>query len=391
MSRGQDSRWRLVRRSLALEFVLVALAASPARAQDDAELRRVFEQILQDPGNPGLNLRYARLAIDRGEIRKALAAYERILAQDPNNEEAKAGIRRIQRELEPTHTRATLLLGGQYESNARRVNRSASTANRHDGTLYARLQATDERRIGPVRWRTEGDVYANYHTQFHDIDYGTAGAHGGPLFALGEGLQIYPFVGGSYSWLTRRTFYTEATAGATLEIDRGHPLKSVSVRWGYEFVGEDFSTRDATFVEVSPRFVFSGLVFERSLTVVSPYWRYNGVFGSGPPGLDPRNEPFPSRYHQLGMRADYFVPIHANITFGIGAIYEYRHYFETVIDKSKNRRDHIVSPSAQLIVASLASGRADLIFSYSFEHRGSNDRLQLYDNHTAGAKILWRF
>jgi hypothetical protein len=371
--------------------VLVAAAVLPqaAHAQDDAELRRVFEQILQDPGNPGLNLRYARLAVERGEIRKALAAYERILAQDPNNEAAKAGIRRIQRELEPSVTRATLLLGGQYESNPRRLPGRAS--NRHDGVLSARVQALHERRIGDLRWRAEGDLYANYHTRFHGIDFGIAGGRAGPVFDLSESYRLHAFIGGSYSWLTRRTFYTEGTAGATLEIEGESLLKSVSVRWGYQLVGEDFSTRDGTFVEVSPRFVANALLFERSIAVVTPYWRYNGVFGSGPPGVDPRSEPFPARYHQFGIRGDYFVPVFANVTFGIGAIYEYRHYFETVTDKSKNRRDHVISPSAQVIVAGLVNGQADLIFSYTFEHRASNDSTQLYDNHTAGAKIFWRF
>ncbi len=382
--------WRPVLVGAALG-VIAAGAVQPraARAQDDAELRRVFEQILQDPGNPGLNLRYARLAIERGEIRKAIAAYERILAQDPNNEAAKAGLRRVQRELEPAVTRVTALLGGQYESNPRRV--AGSTSNRYDGVLSARVQALHERRIGDLRWRAEGDVYANYHTRFHDIDFGIAGGRAGPVFELGEGYRIHAFIGGSYAWLTRRTFYTEGTAGATLEIDGESPLKSVSVRWGYQFVGEDFSTRDGTFVEVSPRFVMNALLVERSIAVLTPYWRYNGVFGSGPPGVDPRSEPFPARYHQLGIRADYFVPVFGNVTFGIGAIYEYRHYFETVTDKSKNRRDHVISPSAQVIVAGLVNGQADLIFSYIFEHRASNDRTQLYDNHAAGAKILWRF
>lgn len=393
MLRGKPRNRNVHWRALVAAAALGTLLARPAGAQDDVEMRRVFEQILQDPGNPGLNLRYARLAMDRGEIRKALAAYERILAQDPDNEEAKAGIRRIQRELEPSVTRATVLLGGQYESNARRVafGRSPGASKRYDGALYARIQGTDERRIGPVRLRTEGDAYANYHMQFRDIDFGIAGARSGPVFDLGEGLRIHAFIGGSYAWLSRRTFFTEATAGVTIEIEREHPLKTVSIRWGYDIVGEDFSTRDATFVEVTPRFVFNNVGVERSIAVVSPYWRYNGVFGSGPPGIDPRNEPFPSRYHQLGVRADLFVPVFANVTLGIGAIYEYRHYFETEIDKSKNRRDHVVSPSAQLIVAGLVGGRADLIFSYSFEHRGSNDRTQLYDNHTAGAKVLWRF
>jgi hypothetical protein len=382
-------RWSAPKIGAVCVFAFAALLPGSGRAQDDVELRRVFEQILQDPGNPGLNLRYARLAIERGDIRKALAAYERILAQDPNNEEAKAGIRRIQRELEPSLTRVTLLLGGQYESNPHRL--PGHDSNRYDGALFARVQAVDERRIGAIRWRSEGDVYANYHMRFHDIDFGVAGGRAGPVFELGEGLRINPFIGASYSWLTRRTFYTEPTAGATLDIDSQLPLKSVSVRWGYQFVGRTFSTRDGTFVEVSPRFVWNALLVQRSLAVVTPYWRYNGVFGSGPPGTDPRNEPFPARSHQLGIRGDYFVPVLENVTFGIGAIYEYRHYFETVSDQSKNRRDHVVSPSAQIIVAGLAQGKADLIFSYSYEHRFSNDSLQLYDNHTAGARILWRF
>jgi hypothetical protein len=368
---------------------LAIFAPGSARAQDDVELRQVFEQILQDPGNPGLNLRYARLAIDRGEVRKALAAYERILAQDPNNEQAKAGIRRIQRELEPSVTKVTLLLGGQYESNARRV--PGRGGNLHDGALSGRLQATDERNIWALRWRTEADIYANWHTKFHDIDFGVAGARGGPVFEIAEGLRINPFIGGSYAWLTRRTFYTEATAGVSIDFPGGQVQPSLQVRWGYQFVGPFFSTRDATFVEVSPRFIINRIGFERGVAVVTPYWRYNGVFGSGPPGIDPRSEPFPARSQQFGIRADYFVPLLQNVTLGIGGVYEYRHYYETVTDKTKNRRDHVISPSAQIIVAGLAGGNADLIFSYSFEHRTSNDQFQLYDNHTAGAKVLWRF
>ena len=106
---GQDRFIRSLWRSAIAMAIAIAGPLSIAAAQEDPELRRVFEQILQDPGNPGLNFRYARLATDKGDIRKALAAYERILAQDPNNEEAKAAIRRSQRELEPTSTRITVV------------------------------------------------------------------------------------------------------------------------------------------------------------------------------------------------------------------------------------------------------------------------------------------
>src|SRR5688572_4814547 len=121
MSKGLRGFFRAIKYALLATAIATVTSPLAVLAQDDAELRRIFEQILQDPGNPGLNLRYARLATERGDIRKALAAYERILAQDPTNEEAKAGIRRIQRELEPSITRVTLQLGGQYESNPRRL------------------------------------------------------------------------------------------------------------------------------------------------------------------------------------------------------------------------------------------------------------------------------
>jgi len=58
--------------------LMIALGASiaggPAAAQDDAQYRRVFDQLLQDPANPELNLRYAKLAIDRNELERARAA-----------------------------------------------------------------------------------------------------------------------------------------------------------------------------------------------------------------------------------------------------------------------------------------------------------------------------
>src|SRR6185436_16825386 len=120
------------------------------------------------------------LAIERGEIRKALAAYERILAQDPNNEDAKAGIRHIQRELEPSVTRVTLLAGAQFDSNPHRL--QGRDGNRYDGSFFGRLQALDERRIGALRWRSEADIYANWHLRFHDIDFGLAGGRLGPVF-----------------------------------------------------------------------------------------------------------------------------------------------------------------------------------------------------------------
>ena len=393
MQRRRIGRWssRAVRAAMLLAIAFAAAtAAAPAKAQDDAEMRRIFDQILQDPGNPALNMRYAAIAIDRGEIRKAMAAYERILARDPNNEEAKAGLRRVQLRLEPAVTRANVLLGSQYESNARRVTRQG--ANTHDATLFARGDVTDDRVVADMRWRSVAEIYANYHPRFHDIDYGFVGARSGPVVDLSRDLHVHFFAGGGYSWLTRRTFFGEATAGANIEFDQLSPLRDVTVRWGYDFVGRTFSTRDATFVEVSPRFQFADLLMKKAIGIVVPYWRYSGVFGSGSPSFDAtRSEPFPARSHALGVRADYFFPVFEWLTLDANFTYEYRHYFEEVTDNTKNRRDHLFVPGVQAILPGLFAGRADLLVHYAYEYRSTNDGPQRYQNHIAGLRVLWKF
>ena len=359
-----------------------------AQGASDRDMRQVFEEILRDTGNPALNMRYAQMAIDRGELRKALVAYERILARDPNNEEAKAGLRRVRLQIEPSVTRFNILSGAQYESNARRV--PHHTGNIYDATLFTRANVRDDRTIGAVRWVSRGEVYANYHPRFHDIDYGTVQGQTGPVLDFGDNFRIHPFAGAGYSWLTRRTFFTEATAGATFEFDAFAPLRDIEVRWGYDFVGRAFSTRDGTYVEVSPRFQFPNLLTKGAVGIAVPYWRYNGVFGSGPPGVDSLNTPFPARSHQLGARLDYFLPVVSWLTVDLNFSYDHRHYFEAVSDRSKQRRDQTFVPGVQVVIPSLFQGQVDLIGHYAYEYRSTNDGPERYQNHIAGLRILWR-
>ncbi len=390
MGEPRLSRQSRIAGSIVVAAALCAAAVSAnAQAGDDAEYRRVFEQLLVRPSDPDLNMRYERLAIARDELRKAVAAYERILAADPGNAAAEAGLRNLRIRLDPPLTRFTVLTGAQYESNARRERRQ--TWRTHDATFFVRADGSDDRSIGDLRWRSLGEVYANYHPRFHDIDYGNVHARTGPVVDIAKNLNIHFFVGGGYAWITRRTFFVETTAGMSIEFGIEGPLRDIQIRWGYDFVGHAFSTRDATYVDISPRFQFSNLLIDKSLTILSPYWRYSGVTGSGPPGLDPRNQPFPARSHQFGLRADYFIQLRDWLAVDFFITYEYRHMFETTLDKAQRRRDHTVVPGMQVIFAGLVSGRADLIAHYSYDYRASNDGPQRYQNHTAGLRVLWRF
>jgi len=124
---------------------------------------------------------------------------------------------------------------------------------------------------------------------------------------------------------------------------------------------------------------------------VIPYWRYTGVFGSGSPTEDPRNQPFPARGHQFGIRADYFIPVLRRVSVGVFATYEYRHYYEAIPGETKNRRDHYLAPGAQFIASSLFAERLDLVGSYTYELRVSNDGFQNYNNHVLSLRWVWRF
>ena len=109
-----------VRLVVSVAVLIGSIALAPRQALAD-ELDIVFGQLLAEPANPSLNLRYAELAMARGETRKALAAYERVLAQDPNNRQVIRAYNRAKRQLQPSVTAFTLSTGFVYESNPRQV------------------------------------------------------------------------------------------------------------------------------------------------------------------------------------------------------------------------------------------------------------------------------
>ena len=84
----------------------LAAALSLATAGEGAadEMTDVYARIVANPVDSELNLQYALLAEGRGEYRKALAAYERVLVNDPGNEAARRGLQRVRRIIEPSRS-----------------------------------------------------------------------------------------------------------------------------------------------------------------------------------------------------------------------------------------------------------------------------------------------
>lgn len=76
---------------------MLLLAVPPVRAD---EIAAIYRQLMDDPRNVALNLRYAAAAERAGKLKWALPAYERALSADPGNREAQSGIDRITKRLQ---------------------------------------------------------------------------------------------------------------------------------------------------------------------------------------------------------------------------------------------------------------------------------------------------
>ena len=114
---GEKGATAIIRIAFAVACLAAAgLVAAPSPATAD-ELDVLYARILTNPRDVEANLAYARAAEARGELRKALTTYERVLLLDPGQAEASEGLWRIRRLLEPASTTVVMEAGVGYESN----------------------------------------------------------------------------------------------------------------------------------------------------------------------------------------------------------------------------------------------------------------------------------
>lgn len=361
--------------------------STPIIAQDS--LDRVFDQLIRDPTSAALNFRYARLAEDKGQLRKALAAYERILARDPENERAKAGLSRIKRLLAPDFTVATVNLGAQFETNPRHFRRSGRDTD--DLTLFGWGKITDQRKIQGRQWRTEGNLFANWHAEFGEINYGLAGVKTGPNLELNSEWRLRPSLGATYAWLDGKTFFVEGSLELLFETDQAGAFKGVKVAFAYDDIGRSFSARDAYRIEVSPQILFNRLLDDADALYVAPFYGYNGVAGSGAAGTGFAGDTFPLRSHQLGVKINYLMKVTRRVIVGASVSLEYRPYNELKAFSTKRRTDWSLSPGARVIFEGVFFNRHSLVVSYQFDLNESNDPFEEYKNHIVAVSSLWRF
>src|SRR6266567_1905395 len=226
------------------------------------------------PTNSQLNLRYAELAEASGKLRWALAAYERVLVNDPGNVEAQAGLQRVRRRLQPVSTQFTAELGVIGETNPRNLPSGA----RAEAQGLASLGMRDERTIADVRWRTTAAAYGLLHSNEHELNYGYVGAATGPVLDVAPGLVFHPALGGAATVFDGRFFYGEAAAMATFEDTFQGLYSAVRFRGAFRDYDSFFPSQRGFYADAVGKFAIR--LTPKDLLIVSPWVRWSDIRGS---------------------------------------------------------------------------------------------------------------
>jgi hypothetical protein len=377
-------------RFMPMRFMLCVAAAIvatsvPAVAAPD-ELARLYVQILKNPANTELNLRYAALALESGKPRWALAAYERILVNDPANETAQRGLAQLRRKLVPVSTQFTAEIGGAWESNPR----YSPTTRRGELQAYGALQMRDERVIGDLPWRTNANVAGIVHQREGDLNYGYVGATTGPVFDFIAGTALHLAGGGGAATFDQRFYYSEAVAAATVESRIDGVFQSVTVRGGYRDYNDFFPTQHGYYGDIKAKFSVRNLAGTSASLLVTPWARWSGIEGSVASTL--LMEIQPGAYTEWGGRVELLGPIAEGVTAGPTFVVFDRYYRTDLVAATLGKRhDTIYGPGFLIWMPDLFAFQVGLKVEYQYLYDRSNDPTRSFNDHVVTTSVVSRF
>jgi len=311
--RDKNNKIADVCRVLAVAVVAVFLA--PALVLGD-EITDVFDQLLSNPDDPALNMRYAELALAQGETRKALAAYERVLARDPGNREARRAYQKTKIALQPRVTAFTLTTGLTVESNPRQVSGSSAE---HDGdvSLDASLLMYDERSLAGRRWRTLGRAGGHLFLEENDLNDAYVSVATGPVFEISKKTQLHIAPGAAFGALDGDWLYHDGLVRIALERRNKGNAQAVTTTVKYRDTNSSFNGDDGLIVQVDGRFLFTSRIKQGDALYFLPRFQYSEPGGSGP-GRIFQSAVFPGNFIEYGGRVVYYTPV-ANKRVYLGA------------------------------------------------------------------------
>jgi hypothetical protein len=368
-------------RALLLAASVTALSAGAARAQD---LRDLNDRILENPQDVELNLRYARLAEELGELRLALAAYERVLINNPDNEEAQRGFARVRRTLEPTYTSLRVEVGGQWDSNPRNLNGSDEEAY----SVFGRATLVDERRFGSRRWRTNANFDGELVPEIDELNYAFMGAQTGPIMDVAPHLAAVPAVGVAVAALDGAYYFGEANLGVTLEGQRDGVSFWTRFRAGWRSYGEDSTAEEGAQAEIAAGVSIPRIASRTDALAIVPWVRWSGVEGSTFNFFN--EEVAPGEYSELGLDVNYHYQFNDHVVVSAGALAYDRTFPQTEV-AGEDRHDVYVSPQTTVTFQNLLPCQCALKATYRYRTNSSNDDAADYDAHQFSLSLVTRF
>lgn len=365
---------------IVLACMVAPFGASTASAD---ELDNLFLRILVNPTDVDLNLEYARLAEEKGILRKALATYERILLQDPENEAARDGYHRVRRALEPAYTDFTVTLGGRYETNPRQE----VGGNGHDDDFTSRLQLDlrDERPLMGRRWRTEASVLGDLHADISDLDFFRGEVITGPVFDVGSRVRVHTGVGGAYINLDGSDLYTEAAARIGIEGILAGALQRLDARFAYRDIGNRYSDANGLVLDVVGRLTRPNVLVDNDVFAFYPRFRFSeATDGRSSPAVPDRL--YPGDYFEYGASTAYYYPLTETVVLGLRLSGYFRDYDQSVQGGGKQREDVFLSPGVQLVFKEALGPKTAVRLEYRYEKNWSNDNPEDFENHVIGVR-----
>jgi hypothetical protein len=130
------------------------------------------------------------------------------------------------------------------------------------------------------------------------------------------------------------------------------------------------------------------------LMIVSPWYRWSDLAGTGFSTLTPSEQVQPGKYNEFGGRIELYRRMFEWLTIGGGVSLSRRAYassFDFFTPTTTKRRDVMLSPYATLIFHNVMGYQTDLRAEYRFEHNDSNVAVRDYENHIATLMMVSRF
>lgn len=362
----------------------LALAGSLLPAAAD-NLSDAYRLVLSNPADSDVNLQYALVAEGNRKWRLALAAYERILANDPHNAAALRGLQRVRRIIQPPSTLWRTEVGTSYVTNPL----ESATGADPEFFAYGSIRVTDERNLFNQRWRSTVRLYGEGHFEQSDLSNILASADTGPIIDLpGTLFDIHPAVGVAASYFEGRYAYSEVNVASTIEGYLDGTTQWARIRGGYRQYNPFFTSDAGFYAGLDGRLVRKGFTDDRDLVSVAPWFLWSDINGYVLNATS--NQITPGRYMAGGARFEYDLVVAPRVTIGpFVQVSDWR--FGDLAPDGSHRHDLLVSPGVSLLFSDIFKlAQTDLRIDYRYDHNDSNDPTHDYTNQQVTIAIVTR-